>query len=1007
MAKEFPVGTIRHWEQGDVIKAHDPIHPYSSGWIPLVNNPELLAVGQHADSVADRILQFKDPINGELFLDHIIDTYEDDEGRKLFKSGMFKAYQGFYGAGRYSFRNVFSKLFMQEKMQLDEDVCNALKEANEDKDGDKKEDHLTAEEKKAIRAKVRAEFKAQPNAFTLESAKQLLALAQDALDKLREGLDFRDPAKKAAYAKFKSLADSIPDSYAPLKDKRKIYAAAFSVLEEHFSDNWGVYESGKNYLEDKFQRFVKLYGDKIRDENLKNQIEEFGVSIDMPTDEFYNRIYDKINDEKNVYNYLNDFVGEKILLKFEDNLGNKTKFESCLLTRDVDGDFIITSENSGRSYDLVKGLKQDLFELSAAYKNMSNFKELIYLRFVDKYNKRIEGDWQIQHLPVIHNIELLVDQLPAGHFLTNDELTLLTNQDYAGGTNGGYAWYSPNEKRINLSSNCVDMGARWGVLARPSQFNSVMLHEIGHAVSWKLGRTDYYDYKKFVVECGWTYQSPALRYGNGGSATGDDKDTPRTGSNGSISLMTGYAHKSPEEAFAEYYSLYANNKQAIDSYLRSNKLAFLESHQKVMAPARLLNMNVREAMPHKIIENDHPAIKAFESLTLSTGAKEIKQVLTSPWDTGYSVQEKQRLNPETIRAYKDRDPYENESGMPSRPIPPLVGYEDRGKTIILDGVNRNETARMNRKTVPVLTFSKELYYGLKNQGLTDDEVSSVIYSQMRHEKIISEAGMPKVTKGLLYEDKIIPREKFVENKKAFEVMAKIFNSEELKKAIASLFSHDEDEDNDIQKAHRYTKREMGKNGKWKYFYEETQGVKYLKGLVNITNGAQQEYFKTQVEKARPARIASSEFILNDSDYQALRSMRKRFQPKQCYHNAYLVAQEIPGVKYVEGLVFVYGVPIDHAWNEKDGKYFDVTEEFVLKHKLLNGYTSVLELNSYELSEYVLQTGHSGPFFRNWYADRNKDIKKSFSDIAELYLLGGIRDELFGRLLGRTGDISNQ
>jgi len=995
MAREFPIGTIRHWEQGDMIKAHDPIHPYSSGWIPVVNNQELQKVGLAADSAAVRIVQFKDPINGELFLDHIIDSYEDEDGRKIFQSGMFKMYQGMFGAGLYAFRNVFSRLFMANKMDLDEQVNIALRDANEKKDGDKNNDKLTAEEKKEIRAKVRAEYKEVENVFTIEKAQALYKLTVDTLDKLREGTDFKDPLLKEAYGKFKGLADSIPGEYLPLKDKRRIYANAFATLEEHFNDNWGVYESGKNYLENKFQEYVKKYADEIRDANLQSQFEEFGVSIDMPTDEFYNKIYEKLSDSKASYNYLADFVGEKILMKFD------RKYESCLLTQDVDGEFIIATEGGSR-YNLIRGLQQEIFELSAAYKNMSNFKELIYLRFVDKYGKRIEGDWKVEHLPAIHNMELMVDTLPDGHFLNNEDLMLITNQDYEGGTHGGYAWYSPMEKRINLSSACVERSSKWGVLAKPSEFNSVILHEIGHAVSMRLGRTNYYDYKKFVVECGWTYQSPALRH-NGGEATGNDKDTPRTGSNGSISLMTGYAHKSPEESFAEYYSLYANNKKAIDNYLRTNKPSFLESHQRTTPPHQVLKVNVGEAIRSQIIEDrSHPALKAFDSLTLSEGAKDINQVLTSPWDTTYTMHAKKDLKPEVIREWKDKEDKER-----SFPMAPTVGYSDGNKTVLLDGVNRNEESRLNRRTTPVLTISKELYYGLKERGLTDAEVAQVIYTKSQNTPVISEAGLAKTVKGLLYRDKIIPKDKFVENKKAFEAMAKIFNSEELKKALSDLFRKDDEEDIDISKAHRYTKKEMGKDGKWKYFYEETQGIKYLKAIAGMTSGSQQEFFKTQVEKAKPAKIVSAEFVLADGDYRELRNMRKRLQPKQCYHNAYLVAQSIPGVKYVEGLVFIYGVPIDHAWNEKDGKYFDVTEEFVLKQKLLSGYTSVLELDEPTMTRYAMESGLSGPYFNNWYREKSKDIKKSFDSLAEIYLLGGMRDGLFERLLGRIGDISTE
>lgn len=51
----------------------------------------------------------------------------------------------------------------------------------------------------------------------------------------------------------------------------------------------------------------------------------------------------------------------------------------------------------------------------------------------------------------------------------------------------------------------------------------------------------------------------------------------------------------------------------------------------------------------------------------------------------------------------------------------------------------------------------------------------------------------------------------------------------------------------------------------------------------------------------------------------------RMTQGMCYMNASHVAFDDPSLKYVEGMVCSYGIPIDHAWNvDHDGKVVDRT-----------------------------------------------------------------------------------
>jgi hypothetical protein len=84
---------------------------------------------------------------------------------------------------------------------------------------------------------------------------------------------------------------------------------------------------------------------------------------------------------------------------------------------------------------------------------------------------------------------------------------------------------------------------------------------------------------------------------------------------------------------------------------------------------------------------------------------------------------------------------------------------------------------------------------------------------------------------------------------------------------------------------------------------------------------------------------------------------KRGTPQRCYMNATKAALDDDNLLYVEGIVTIHGVPIDHAWNvTQDGKlidptinsqgvgeYFGVTfpTGYLLQASLTNGYYGLL------------------------------------------------------------------
>ena len=990
MAKEFPIGTIRHWESGDVIKAHEPTRPFSTGWINLRTSPELENIGREADLLANSLLSFKLPINGEKFLDHEINEFRDEDGKKLFSADDFKKYEGFLGAGRYAFRNEFSRLFMHNIMRRKEQEQRALVDANEEAGGDKNNDKLTKEEKDAIRAEVRANFKEEENPFTVEKAQKLVEIIKRTGTQIREGLNFTDNEKAEIYDKFKKIADDLPQSYDLIEKKREQRGEAIALINKTFNDNWGVRESCKDYINANFDRYVKKYADQISKDSLASQMEEFGVSIDSPTDEFYNGIYSKIDeikkkDREATLKNLEYFVGGSI------DIYRKMWFDT---DRKVSAD--LTKEN-GEFYIAIKGEpKERLFSKvdigftstsSSGRKNWTlgkeyqaestNFKDLIYLRFMKHYGKRVEGDWAIDHLPAIQNMENIINELPKGHFLSNDYLQIVTNNDYNGGSHGGYAWYNSGDRRINLSAECVNSGSIFGVLSNPTEFKSVMLHEIGHAVSKKFGRSENYDYRKFVVECGWTYTSKELRAGM--TATGDQKAIPRTGSNSDVRLISDYSGMAPEEAFAEYYSFYGLNKDKIDKFLKTGDRRHIESETRIISASNQSPRTIKDTMRHRMADHDGELMRTFNRVWggLSGRGVEMKMELVSPWETRLTTEEYLRTDAQKIKRFKDSSPLSS---------PPVIAYREDGKSVIFDGVSRLEVARMNKRMVSTIHITKEAYYQLKQTGISDKEIADCVYTKMRDKYPLAERPQKQQIAGLIFRDNLIPSEKILNNARVLKVMQEIFNSEELRKALEELFGSVDDFDIEKARKGRYKNNPenrrkhrvglaYGKTSEKEDNKAEGKIVGHFDQLISITSGKQKEFFEFQRKNAKPVDVLKTKDVLTPSQIRSIN--RLDIIPKQCYVNAARVAQMIPGAKYVEGHVMIMDmIPIDHAWNELNGKYFDVTIDIALKgDSKMSDYTSILEFDNEKLNQYMVKTEKYGPYIGEVFKEQDDSIKK--------------------------------
>lgn len=197
-----------------------------------------------------------------------------------------------------------------------------------------------------------------------------------------------------------------------------------------------------------------------------------------------------------------------------------------------------------------------------------------------------------------------------------------------------------------------------------------------------------------------------------------------------------------------------------------------------------------------------------------------------------------------------------------------------------------------------------------------------------------------------------------------------------------------------KKPHKYIRRYRGKDGKWKYVYHEpksTPAKEYFDSILKITSGWQKEYLEAQKKMSKPVEIKSINDILPKDQVEKIK--RLGLEVKQCYYNAYKISTTFPEIRYVEGLAFIHGIPIDHVWNELNGEHFDATEELVLKNKLLSDHVEILNLDNLELVRYAVETETSGPYFRLWFEEQqqNKKFKKS---LVKLYINGKLSLDSF-------------
>lgn len=705
MGKIMPVGTMRKWEQGWVIKCYEG-GKLQSPWIPVPENATITNIGIKCDALVREITSMNIPISGEKYLDYEIKNFKKtnpDADCGKYHPNDFKQYSGFSGAGAYSFRNEFTKRWMQPKIDLHDEINSALWEENERLCYEKKppinpteNDLLTAEDRRRIRQEVRNNFVPNSLTISIEEAEELYGIVKRVYRQMKQGVDFKGEEKKV-YEGCVEVANSLPKIYTSFKKKLEEKNAAENKINETFSDNWAIKESFKDYINEKFSELCKKYKKEIA----IDAAEEHGIDIEGSINGFYNSLH-SIDDKSFPY------------------------------------------------------------------------ADILNIRFNSLYEKRVEGEWDSGNFMGLKVFEELLKKVPQGHILTNKELKELSVTNFS---REGYAFYSPTFNSITFSREAASAASLFGALTQRGEFESTLTHEIGHAVSQKLGRSDDLDYKKFVVQCGWSYQDKETYQ----HSTDGDKKIPRRGSNSNIPLLTEYAHQAPEEAFAEYYSIYQMNKKEIDKWLESKESKYLKKTKAVLFPTKELNITVDKVWKGEV---NIPQVRVneadlFLNRRLLEKDEHIKVELIDPFYADLTKEERRNLDlSEKVKWRKDWN-YEH--------MPPVISIKENAKECtILDGANRQVQAKVNHQPLPSITITRECYQNMLQGGFSKEEIQDYCVHISRNKKIPYPIGEPQTVHGLEYRGRLLSESDVKRNYQRFEKLKNIYDSKKIEKALMDL-----------------------------------------------------------------------------------------------------------------------------------------------------------------------------------------------------------------------------
>ncbi len=153
-------------------------------------------------------------------------------------------------------------------------------------------------------------------------------------------------------------------------------------------------------------------------------------------------------------------------------------------------------------------------------------------------------------------------------------------------------------------------------------------------------------------------------------------------------------------------------------------------------------------------------------------------------------------------------------------------------------------------------------------------------------------------------------------------------------------------------------------------YEEDPIIQYLSFFLDVSDQLdkkQSGFFEHKLWRAERVKVSSVYDVLSKKQVDEIQRLRPKV--KECYRNSLLVSQHFSGVSYVEGMVHSI-IPIDHAFNKFEDKYFDITFELVLGLPVEDyPYVSLIELSPEE----AFRMTYSSASFGNCFTENYKEL----------------------------------
>ena len=134
-------------------------------------------------------------------------------------------------------------------------------------------------------------------------------------------------------------------------------------------------------------------------------------------------------------------------------------------------------------------------------------------------------------------------------------------------------------------------------------------------------------------------------------------------------------------------------------------------------------------------------------------------------------------------------------------------------------------------------------------------------------------------------------------------------------------------------------------------------INHMTKIGSIVSGKQKKFWDWKVSHAKPVKCVPVEEVLTPQEIERIKALTPMM--KECFKNAASVVMfaHIEGVAYVEGELGIGNIiGIEHAFNRRGDKYFDVTLELGAGRDVRGeDYVSVLEVEDRsEISDVILE-----------------------------------------------------